>query len=74
MKNDLPEILALEGLLREQRAAYLRSPYPSWEQRAAHRKALREVLLDNRDALADAMHADFGNRAKEEILWPSFCS
>ena len=45
MKNDLPEILALEGLLREQRAAYLRSPYPSWEQRAAHRKALREVRL-----------------------------
>jgi coniferyl-aldehyde dehydrogenase len=72
MKNDLPEIAALEGLLREQRAAYLKAPYPSWDQRAAHLKALREVLLDNRDALADAMHADFGNRAKEEILLAEF--
>lgn len=72
MKNDLPEIAALEGLLREQRSAYLRAPYPTWEQRAAHLRSLREVLLDNRDALADAMHADFGNRAKEEILLAEF--
>jgi aldehyde dehydrogenase (NAD+)/coniferyl-aldehyde dehydrogenase len=72
MKNDLPEVAALEGLLREQRAAYLRAPYPSWDQRAAHLKALRDVLLDNRDALADAMNADFGNRAKEEILLAEF--
>ena len=52
MKNDLPEIAALEALLREQRQAYLRAPYPSWETRAAHLKALRAMLLDNRDALA----------------------
>jgi acyl-CoA reductase-like NAD-dependent aldehyde dehydrogenase len=68
MKNDLPEIAALEALLREQRHAYLRAPYPSWETRAVHLKALRAMLLDHRDALAEAMNADFGNRAKEEIL------
>ena len=72
MKNDRPDIAALEELLREQRAAYLRAPYPTWDQRAAHLKALREVLLDNRDILADAMHDDFGNRAKEEILLAEF--
>ncbi len=72
MKNDLPEIAALEALLREQRQAYLRAPYPSWETRAAHLKALRAMLLDNRDALAEAMNADFGNRAKEEILLAEF--
>ncbi|CAG9198510.1 putative coniferyl aldehyde dehydrogenase [Paraburkholderia caribensis] len=72
MKNDRPDIAALEELLREQRAACLRAPYPAWEQRAAHLKALRDVLLDNRDMLADAMHADFGNRAKEEILLSEF--
>ncbi len=72
MKNDRPDIAALEELLREQRAARLRAPYPAWEQRAAHLKALRDVLLDNRDMLADAMHADFGNRAKEEILLAEF--
>ncbi|MDR6387111.1 coniferyl aldehyde dehydrogenase [Paraburkholderia caribensis] len=72
MKNDRPDIAALEELLREQRAACLRAPYPAWDQRAAHLKALRDVLLDNRDMLADAMHADFGNRAKEEILLAEF--
>ena len=46
MKNDLPEIAALEALLREQRQAYLRAPYPSWQTRAAHLKALRSLLLD----------------------------
>ncbi len=72
MKNDLPDIAALQALLREQRAAYLRAPYPSWDERAAHLKTLREVLLDSSDAFADAMHADFGNRAKEESLLAEF--
>ncbi|MGF6779425.1 coniferyl aldehyde dehydrogenase [Paraburkholderia sp. GAS334] len=72
MKNDLPDVAALEALLREQRHAYLRAPYPSWETRAAHLKSLRTMLLDNRDALAEAMNADFGNRAKEEVLLAEF--
>ena len=72
MKNDLPEIAALGALLREQRQAYLRAPYPAWDNRAAHLKSLRAMLLDNRDALAEAMNADFGNRAKEEILLAEF--
>ena len=72
MKNDLPEVVALEALLRDQRHAYLRAPYPSWETRAGHLKALRKVMLDNRDALADAMNADFGNRAKQEVLLAEF--
>jgi aldehyde dehydrogenase (NAD+)/coniferyl-aldehyde dehydrogenase len=72
MKNDLPEVAALHALLRDQRHAHLRAPYPSWETRAAHLKALRKVLLDNRDALADAISADFGNRAKQEVLLAEF--
>ncbi|MBB5446013.1 MULTISPECIES: coniferyl aldehyde dehydrogenase [unclassified Paraburkholderia] len=72
MKNDVPEVAALEALLRDQRHAYLRVPYPSWDTRATHLRALRKLMLDNRDALADAMHADFGNRAKEEVLLAEF--
>jgi aldehyde dehydrogenase (NAD+)/coniferyl-aldehyde dehydrogenase len=72
MKNDLPDIAALEALLREQRQAYLRAPYPSWDTRAVHLKALRAMLLDNRDALAEAMNADFGNRARQEVLLAEF--
>jgi aldehyde dehydrogenase (NAD+)/coniferyl-aldehyde dehydrogenase len=59
-------------LLRDQRHAYLRAPYPSWDTRATHLRALRKLMLDNREALADAMHADFGNRAKEEVLLSEF--
>ena len=70
MKNDLPDIAALEALLREQRHAYRRAPYPSWEARAA--RIVKTTLLDNRDALADAMNADFGNRAKQEVLLSEF--
>ncbi|CAG4903975.1 coniferyl aldehyde dehydrogenase [Paraburkholderia saeva] len=72
MKNDLPDVAALEALLREQRQAYLRAPYPSWETRATHLKTLRAMLLDNSDALAEAMNADFGNRAKQEVLLAEF--
>ncbi|RKP49418.1 coniferyl aldehyde dehydrogenase [Trinickia fusca] len=68
MKNDLPSAATLEELLHTQRQAYLRAPYPSWDTRAAHLKALRAMLLDNRDALADALDADFGQRAKAELL------
>ena len=74
MKNDLPGTTALEldTLLHDQKAAWLREPYPSWETRAAHLKALRRMLLEHRDALAAAMHADFGNRSKAEVLLTEF--
>ncbi|CAN0624096.1 putative coniferyl aldehyde dehydrogenase [Burkholderia multivorans] len=68
MKNDLPEFAALTALLHDQRAAYLRAPYPSWETRATHLRALRAMLLGHADALADAISADFGHRAKQEVL------
>lgn len=68
MKNDLPDAAALRDLLHAQRAAFLRTPYPEWAQRAAHLKSLRAMLLDNRDALAAAIDADFGQRAKAELL------
>ncbi|WDD95662.1 coniferyl aldehyde dehydrogenase [Burkholderia sp. FERM BP-3421] len=68
MKNDLPDLAHLDALLRDQRAAYLRAPYPSWDTRASHLRALRAMLLDHRDAFAEAISADFGHRAKEEVL------
>ncbi len=68
MKNDLPDDAALDELLHAQRAAHMREPYPPWDARAAHLAALRAMLLDNADALADALNADFGQRAKGELL------
>lgn len=68
MKNDLPDAAALRDLLHAQRAAFLRTPYPDWAQRAAHLSSLRAMLLDHREALAEAIDADFGQRAKAEVL------
>jgi acyl-CoA reductase-like NAD-dependent aldehyde dehydrogenase len=58
----------LDTLLRAQREAWLREPYPPWEVRARHLKALRALLLDHGDALAEAINADFGQRPKAETL------
>ena len=49
-----------------QRNAYLRHPYPSLEERRANLDALERILVDNADAIAEAINADFGHRAAEE--------
>jgi acyl-CoA reductase-like NAD-dependent aldehyde dehydrogenase len=49
-----------------QRQAYLRHPYPSLEERRESLTKLERVLLDNVDAIADAINRDFGHRSAEE--------
>ncbi|MBU6488493.1 MAG: coniferyl aldehyde dehydrogenase [Burkholderiales bacterium] len=68
MKNDLPADTTLAAFLQAQREAYAREPYPSWETRATHLRALRAMLLENVDAFAAALDADFGQRSKAELL------
>jgi coniferyl-aldehyde dehydrogenase len=51
-----------------QRAAYLAAPYPSLEERRERLRAVERVLLDDRDAIAEAIHRDFGHRCTEESL------
>ncbi|SMG00214.1 coniferyl aldehyde dehydrogenase [Burkholderia singularis] len=72
MKNEPHEFATLVSLLQEQRAAYQRAPYPEWRERAEHLRLLRAMLLDNQDAIAEAIHADFGHRAKLEIQMSEF--
>ncbi|MBI3782976.1 MAG: coniferyl aldehyde dehydrogenase [Deltaproteobacteria bacterium] len=49
-----------------QRSAYLRHPYPSLEERLANLAKLERILLDNVEAIADAINRDFGHRSAEE--------
>jgi len=49
-----------------QREAYLRDPYPSLEERKRRLLALERVLLDNTEAIVDAIREDFGHRCAEE--------
>ncbi|MEO8605699.1 MAG: coniferyl aldehyde dehydrogenase [bacterium] len=51
-----------------QRQAYLQKPYPTLEERRENLRKLERVLVDNRDAIAAAISADFGHRAVEESL------
>src|SRR2546428_7792084 len=51
-----------------QRQAYLRHPYPSYEERRENLDKLERILVDNASAIADAISADFGHRAFEESM------
>jgi coniferyl-aldehyde dehydrogenase len=57
-----------QRVLRLQRAAYLRHPYPSREERGENLLKLERVLVDNATAIAEAINADFGHRAFEESM------
>jgi coniferyl-aldehyde dehydrogenase len=49
-----------------QLAAYKRNRCPSYEQRVADLRALHRMLVDNREALIDAVNKDYGCRASFE--------
>jgi coniferyl-aldehyde dehydrogenase len=59
-ENEAQRVFAL------QREAYLRHPYPSYEERRESLDKLERILLDNADAIAEAITADFGHRPAEE--------
>ncbi|NND27852.1 MAG: aldehyde dehydrogenase family protein, partial [Myxococcales bacterium] len=49
-----------------QREAYLRDPYPSLQERRARLNAVERILLENTDAIVEAISQDFGHRCAEE--------
>ena len=49
-----------------QRGAYRRRPFPSLEERKANLDKLERILVDNVDAIAAAIQADFGHRSEME--------
>ncbi len=68
LQQNQQQIEALGPLLAAQRAAYRANPMPSAEQRRAWLKALRELILGEKQALIEAVSRDFSNRAAEETL------
>lgn len=63
----------VEALLQAQRAAFQRgNGKVSLESRLQRLNTLEQVLLDNRIALADAISADFGGRARQETMLELF--
>jgi aldehyde dehydrogenase (NAD+)/coniferyl-aldehyde dehydrogenase len=64
-RQDAPLI----DILSRQRAAFRAHSYPSPAERREHLTALLEAVLARRDALADAIGADFGGRSKHEVMF-----
>ncbi len=55
-----------QRIYKLQRDAYLRDPYPSLQVRKERLRALERILLDNTDAITEAIRQDFGHRCAEE--------
>lgn len=62
-RNMLEESLAL------QRTAYFAHSYPSYAERKADLLKLKAFLQDHREAVLDAISADYGNRSRHETLF-----
>ncbi|MDJ0655755.1 MAG: coniferyl aldehyde dehydrogenase [Xanthomonadales bacterium] len=55
-----------QRILARQREAFLANPYPTVEERRDNLLKLERLLLDNQDAIAEAVSKDFGNRSSQE--------
>lgn len=62
------ETKRLHALYASQRSAYDKLPMPDLEQRLQWLEALHEVIASHRQALVEAISADFGNRSADETL------
>jgi coniferyl-aldehyde dehydrogenase len=59
---------SLHDVLERQRAAFIQDGPTTYEHRVAALDKIKRILIDNKDAWAEAISADFGNRAKQETL------
>lgn len=70
MQPNMPDKphLALQQLLKHQRAAFQMNPMPSADQRKGHLRQLAAALKAFRHRLAEAIDADFNGRSRDETL------
>ncbi|MEO8281515.1 MAG: coniferyl aldehyde dehydrogenase [Ideonella sp.] len=68
-KPDAAEIASLlDAALALQRKAYRADPVPDFEQRKSDLLTLQRFVRDHKDALCDAINADYGNRSRHETM------
>jgi coniferyl-aldehyde dehydrogenase len=58
----------LSSALKRQRDAYLANPVPSYRDRVADLRTLQRFVREHRDALVEAISADYGHRSRHETL------
>lgn len=62
----------LTSCLQQQRKAYHAAPNPDLQQRKRDLLALKSMLSENREAIADAINQDYGNRSRHETILAEF--
>ncbi len=62
------ETKSARAVFESQRAAWLARPYLSCQERYDALLALETLLMEHRDAIADAVCQDFGQRSRQETL------
>lgn len=60
------DITQIQDILEEQKAAFLQNSNPTLDVRVSRLKKLRKVLVDNKDAFAQAISEDFRGRSVHE--------
>jgi len=60
------QIKHMNQVFEEQKAAFRKNPMPSCQERIANLKKLRDALMDNQQAIIDAISQDFSCRSTEE--------
>ncbi|CAM3606135.1 coniferyl aldehyde dehydrogenase [Parendozoicomonas haliclonae] len=58
----------LRAMFDRQKRAFRSAPMPSREERIQNLQRLKTVLLDNQDAIIDAISEDFAGRSRDETL------
>jgi coniferyl-aldehyde dehydrogenase len=58
-----------QACLATQRAAHLKAPEPTYDERIVDLKALARLIKDNQAAIVAAINGDYGNRSEFETLF-----
>jgi coniferyl-aldehyde dehydrogenase len=59
----------LASTLQLQRSAYFAHPVPTFDERRTDLLKVQAFIRDNREALVQAVNADYGNRSRHETLF-----
>ena len=56
----------IDKIFSEQKQSFAKTPYASYQQRLTNLTLLKQALLDNQQALVDALSDDFQSRSADE--------
>jgi coniferyl-aldehyde dehydrogenase len=66
------DVAEFDACFARQRAAFRADPAPDYAARKADLQRLAAMLKENKDALIEAINADYGNRSRFETLFAEF--